>query len=1183
MQQARGKRSVVVGGDAGIVVTGDHNQLVTAVPPVRSAYWEQVRRIAPVELVDRERELASLAAFCLADSGPSYVWWRAEAWAGKTALMAWFALNPPPGVRIVPFFITARWGAQNDVVAYVDVVLEQLAELAGEGIPAHLTASTREAHLLRLQGEAARACAERGERLVLLVDGLDEDRGVTTGPDAHSIASLLPISLPTIVSGRLNPPVPVDVPAGHPLRDPAVVRTLEPSPSARAIRAEAERELKRLLEAGGLEHDLLALLTAAGGGLTADDLAELTGAVPYRVRDVLRTGPGRTFAARSDAYLLAHEELQAQAVEMLGRRELDRYRRVLHAWAEEWQARDWPAETPDYLLRGYFSMLRAAGDVERMVGCALDSVRHDRLLEATGGDIVALDEVRLAEEAFVGAGVPDLVDLVRLVIRREELVERNDRIPRTLPWAWAALGRTGRAEALARSIPSLDWRALALVDVAAELAARGGAEDARRVLEDAEAAARRYTDAFGDERDTTLAEVSRAWVGAGLLDRAEDVARAVDDPYVRARLLPELAHARARQGEEARARALCLSEADDRVRALGLAAVARARATAGDAARAVRSAVTEDAGSESLALAVVSGELRRAGDRAAADEALARLDAVLCVSPVLTDVVGALADAGEYDRAAAAALLHPDPEERGWAQRVPVIALAAAGEIDRAWELAGRIEHAPAQASARLGVAAGAAGSGAYERAEELARTIDDQRCRERALNRVVAALAGAGETERAERLARDCAHETDADDPMVFVVEALAAAGHFARARSLAAAIAHDDGAFALVRGAVTAAVNAGAADVEMRARAAEVVEEVESRIRARSGGGTLDPVHTPKVLVEAGYLDQARTLLDGIESKVLPTDGSAPESYESIGWQVRAGFAVEALAWAGEFDRATALARRITADPSSSMARLVLVERLSHAGRFAPALALVEEETRPGVRDQLRLAMAKAAAAAGDWEAAESYTGQLSLPGMRLMGWARIAAERARAGHHAEADTALAKALVRDVRDEGTSLDFTDVVRALFLLGRYEEGDTAIAELVEHAVPWFFGGVVSALVEAGEYDRARSLVAGLDDRGKASGSLRCGFIEDLVEAGEEGRAADEARLARDRGTDDGRGPLSVWPALALAIESERGRVPLARQLRDMNLMDALHAFLRLEPRTVPVVVDALRRPRQV
>lgn len=63
MQHARGKRSVAVGGDAGIVVTGDHNRIEHPKTAVRSAYWEQVRRIAPAELVDREEELASLAAF----------------------------------------------------------------------------------------------------------------------------------------------------------------------------------------------------------------------------------------------------------------------------------------------------------------------------------------------------------------------------------------------------------------------------------------------------------------------------------------------------------------------------------------------------------------------------------------------------------------------------------------------------------------------------------------------------------------------------------------------------------------------------------------------------------------------------------------------------------------------------------------------------------------------------------------------------------------------------------------------------------------------------------------------------------------------------------------------------------------------------------------------------------------
>ena len=74
----------------------------------RSVYLDQVRQIFPWELVGREAELAELAAFCTAPDGGSYVWWQGPAWAGKSALMAWFVLHPPERVRVVSFFITAR-------------------------------------------------------------------------------------------------------------------------------------------------------------------------------------------------------------------------------------------------------------------------------------------------------------------------------------------------------------------------------------------------------------------------------------------------------------------------------------------------------------------------------------------------------------------------------------------------------------------------------------------------------------------------------------------------------------------------------------------------------------------------------------------------------------------------------------------------------------------------------------------------------------------------------------------------------------------------------------------------------------------------------------------------------------------------------------------------------------------
>ena len=274
-------------------------------PVARSVYRQQVQRIAPPHLVGRKLELAELATFCTAPDAGSYVWWRAPAWAGKTALMSWFVLHPPAGVRLVSFFITARWAGQSDRVAFTEVVAEQLAELLGEPMPA-LTDATRDLYLLDFLCRAAETCAAKGERLVLVVDGLDEDCGVTIGPDAHSIAALLPVrpaaGMRIIVAGRPNPPVPADVSDEHPLHDPIIVRTLDPSPHAQMIKADAERELKRLLHGTPAEQDLLGLVTAAGGGLSGTDLGELTGWPAWQIEEHLHAVSGRTFNRRASQW-----------------------------------------------------------------------------------------------------------------------------------------------------------------------------------------------------------------------------------------------------------------------------------------------------------------------------------------------------------------------------------------------------------------------------------------------------------------------------------------------------------------------------------------------------------------------------------------------------------------------------------------------------------------------------------------------------------------------------------------------------------------------------------------------------------------------------------------------------------------------------------------------------------------
>ena len=223
--------------------------------------------------------------------------------------------------------------------------------------------------------QAAQACAAHSERLILVVDGLDEDRGVTTGPDAHSIAALLPQDPPAgmrvVVAGRPDPPIPDDVPGWHRLREPGIIRPLAPSAYAQDIKTLAQQELRRLLRGTPAEQDLLGLLTAARGGLSGPDLAALTGESPWEVEDVLHGVSGRTFTRRvstwqpqdgPEVYLLGHEELQVTAQAYFGGQRLAGYQDRLHAWAEQYRDQGWPGDAPEYLLSGYFQMLTAAGD-----------------------------------------------------------------------------------------------------------------------------------------------------------------------------------------------------------------------------------------------------------------------------------------------------------------------------------------------------------------------------------------------------------------------------------------------------------------------------------------------------------------------------------------------------------------------------------------------------------------------------------------------------------------------------------------------------------------------------------------------------------------------------------------------------------------------------------------------------
>ncbi|WP_433268290.1 hypothetical protein ACQPZF_03865 [Actinosynnema sp. CS-041913] len=900
---------------------------LVASTPVLTRYLHQVRKIAPADLVGRAAELDELAAFCA--TGTGYRWWRAPAWSGKSALVSWFALNPPPGVRVVSFFVTARLAGQNTRTAFVENVLEQLVALLGQAMPPLLTEATREGHLHGLLEEAAATCAERGEHLVLLVDGLDEDRGVTTSPDAHSIAALLPVPPPglkVIVTGRPDPPIPDDVPDGHPLRDPAIIRPLAPSPQAQAKRVDMERDLKGLLHGTPTEQDLLGLLTAAGGGLTATDLADLTGESPWSIDDHLKTVTGRSFTRRDshyrpraapDVYLLGHEELHVTAVAMLGPR-LSGYRDRLHEWARTYRARDWPADTPEYLLRGYHAMLAATGDVPRMVAHSTDPVRHNRMLDQSGGDLAALEEIATTQRALLADHHPDLVSLARLAIHRDHLMSRNARLPHWLPALWASLGNISRAEALAGSIPRGRTRDHALRSVVAEVVRLGDLDRARAMLRVAEEAVPGLW---------ARKSVVRSWILLGELDHAAVLAESIADRQASGEALRHVVEALAVRRELTAARETASRIADPRQLALAQLSVVRAALTQDDlhpvaaVARRIKDPVAQGWALDSIvaelirrghpdraektagwivesrrrarsqarvarALGVPSrkgGSLTRAVMNASTTSAhevsgdVLRWTEHLDRTRAMLWAVDAAVAVGDLEQAETVAALIEDVRHHARALGTLVGAAHAVGDFARITRCLDQAEQSvdftsdrvrQSQALPWLVRAARAADRPArverlFAAAEASARSIEDLEDQGEAFGWIVRAAVAVGDRRRAEALARAVVSPERRGEAMLPVLRTAAAAGDLDAAEALAGSLVDQVGQSLAWSAVARAAVARGD---RQRAEAAVRRSERLARVDVDALGRDRVLLQLVAALAEAGDLDQARLIVSSI-----------------------------------------------------------------------------------------------------------------------------------------------------------------------------------------------------------------------------------------------------------------------------------------------------------------------------
>ncbi|MFD9506179.1 P-loop NTPase family protein [Streptomyces mirabilis] len=1095
-------------------------------PPVRSNYASQVRRIAPDELVGREYELRYLADYCTSPQSEPYLWWSARAWAGKSALLSSFALKPPAGVRTVSFFITARLAGQADRRAFSDVVLEQLLEIIGESMPPLLTDATREAHLLGTLDRAAKICQEAGERLILIVDGLDEDQGVTVGPDAHSIAALLPSSLPAdmrvIVASRPNPPLPSDVPDDHPLRHRVMVCPLQTSPHAEVVRQDAERELKRLLHGSTTELDLLGFLAAAGGGLTEEDLAELTDLSAWEIESHLSAVSGRTFMSRSGrwqagtVYMLGHEELQQQATKFLGVKRLDAYRRKLNAWADEYRTRHWPPDTPDYLLQGYFKLLNAAGDKERMLACATDPDRHDRMLDIIGGDTSAIGEITTTQEFLAAQPNPDLLALSRLSIHRTRLSERNDAIPVNLPGVWAQVGRPSRAEALARSITVPFRRVQALAAVAREVAAAGILTQAKRISIQAEQSLDDINDEY--EHAQGLAVVARAAAEAGdpsraraLIERAELATNALTDAPRQGQVLVSIVRATAAAGNPHRASEIAEKIPARSERALALMAISIESANAGDLAYSRRIANSIQSRSEhAQALAAIAkgedfgGKHREAVKTMAMAEATARAIRnpsrkawTLAFVAFAASSIGRFSKAIEIlNNAEQIVSLIGRSSDREDTLNALARAAAMAKDPDRAEVIARQIMGANRRLKALAALASGLAAAGYENKAidvaietEREARKVSGPSQTVKGLALLSQAAAAVGDVDRAEKVARSISDLPQRERTLTVVAEAIARSGDFEQATKLAASMEKESQQDKTV--SIIATVAAAAGELEQAKKMAASIRDptMKEKALAKLSAPRVNFTTSPKRDDESSstlYMDVQADYSKEVRDALVSQDFQAAEeistTIDNPYSQFKSVAAISrAIAETGDIERAMRCAGSIQNNPLRAKALVSLGETLIDLGYqeaaerlFDQAVAISNEIANPTYRDQLTAQIAQRLAHAGNLDRAETIVLSMIESAAQQKALAAVAVAAAKSRNVDQAQR-IANAISESRRKARTLLSITQA--------GVNQGSIEKAEIIARSInlpvlqAQALGVVVQGLAVSGQVDKAEQV----------------------------------------------------------------------------------------------------------
>ena len=1141
-------------------------ELWLATPPAaRKIEVARARRaaeaLAPVVLIGRSAELAALADF--AGSDMRWRWIQGSAFAGKTALLAWFALHPPDRVDVVACFLRRTTG-DNTADYALDVLTRQLGLLAGwRGYLPSQFLSERANDLVDLLDEAARACAERGRRLLVLVDGLDEYDAASARldlaawlPDAGS----LPGQAMLLAASRTG--ADVHLPPAHPLR--SHLQQITAAEAATEIRQTARAELDRALNPGGFASRLVCCLAVAGGGLTSSELRAFlkrrgVDADFYEIDALLGSSLGRSLIRLPDpdgatgpdaestgtqVYVFAHDTLLTEA-RVLVAADLATYEELLDAWAEEYVRRDWPADTPRYLLRRYTRELarrardpaipgsRCRAAVDQLFMVAARRSRWLWLFEQTGNPALPDQEIVTAQQAIADtrgrSGLhPDELAfrLAVLALRRRPVAGGRAGIARIAATVWARAGRVNAAVDLAAAIDDSVLRAEALSEVAA---VQAGAEIALQFMP-------LLSDPW--QRAAVLSTAA-ALAGAGqagdVAGRALQAVAGIDDPERRAVVLTGVAAALAEAGQDQMVLDAA-AEIDKERRAATLTKAGQAAEAAGQALQ--DAAAADDPGPRAEMLSSAAAALAEAGQAeqaaAAAEQALqdaAAIDRPELAADTLSRIATVLAWAGQAGQAAAAA--------------------------EQALQTAAGIDDPLTQSVALSRVAAALADTGQAEQAARVAgqalqtaAAIDDREWQLEALSWMAPVLARAGQAEQAAAAAGQVLQAVAAmDDPMHRVVmlgvtaEALIAAGWATEvaAQMLQTAAVIDDPALAIqaLAGVTAALAKAGqaeqAADIAERAvRLADGVDDPQERVLALA--------ELARALAEAGQAARAagaaglaleavfgfddppqRFLALAAVAAMLAKAGQAEQAAEVAGRTLQAAVGVDDPA-----QRAWALSRVVAALAETGQAGDV-------AGQALQAAADIDD---PQQRSQALSRLAASLAETGQAEQAGDVAGQalqaaagIDDPEQRAAALSGMAAALAGAGQAEWAGDLAGQALqaAAGIKDREQRVLALAEMATLAQTGQRAQAADAAEQALRAAAgiknrerrAWALSGAAAALAEAGQAGRAGEVagqvlqaVVGINDQETRAWALSW-VAAALGRAGQAEQATDIARQA--------------------------------------------------------------------